>query len=223
MMFPKPVKQEKVKKPYNSLQTRKKEKKPLPEWKQNILAHHKSNPSKADRSEFPNSVVKELITETEGRCQCGCGQEANTTHHVYPRGRGGRGVKTNAMRLNGACHDRIQTCDEELKHWIAIYTEMHGERFWYDEKDWNEFNAKQASIKSMEVDRALRMERINPIVDLLSEASGRKLKAAEIRLIDGMDDREISVFAKMMADIVSAGSVQEQQSKSSFGYGYFDD
>ena len=222
-MFPKPVKQVKEKKPFNSLQTRKKEKKQLPEWKQNILAHHKSNPSKADRGDFPASVVKELIEETGGRCQCGCGQEANTTHHVFPRGRGGRGVKTNGMRLNGLCHDRIQTSDEELKQWIAVYTELHGERFWYDDKDWEEFHQKQNRTEQLEAEKKKRLERINPVVDLLTAASGRKLKAAEIRLIDGMDDKEMSVFANMMSDILTAGSVNEQQVNISFGYGYFND
>lgn len=222
MMFPKPVKQVKEKKPYNSLQTKKKEKKAKPEWKQNILAHHSSNPSKADRAEFPASVIKELIEETGGRCQCGCGLEANTTHHVYPRGRGGRGVKTNAMRLNGICHDRIQTSDEELKQWIAVYTELHGGRFWYDEKDWEEHNQKQSRAEQLEIDKKKRMERINPVVDLLSTASGRSLKAAEIRLLDGMNDREISVFAKMMADVVASGT-KEAHNKIPFGYGHFDD
>ncbi|HIW33493.1 MAG TPA: HNH endonuclease [Candidatus Paenibacillus intestinavium] len=222
-MFPKPVKQVKEKKAYSSLQNRKKEKKVVPEWKQNILAHHKSNPSKADRAEFPASVVKELIEETGGRCQCGCGQEANTTHHVFPRGRGGRGVKTNGMRLNGICHDLIQTSDEALKQWIAVYTELHGERFWYDEKDWDEFYQKQTRTEQLESEKKQRLERIDPIIDLLTAASGRKLKAAEIRLIDGMDDKEMSVFANMMSDILAVGAVNEQQVNISFGYGHFND
>lgn len=223
MMFPKPVKRVKEKKAYNSLQTRKKDKKPLPEWKQNILAHHKSSPSKADRAEFSNSVVKELIEETGGRCQCGCGKEANTTHHVFPRGRGGRGVKTNAMRLNGVCHDRIQTNDEELQQWINFYSLKYGPSFWYDEKDWDIFNQKQSRAEQLEAMKKQRMERINPVIDLLTAASGRKLKAAEIRLIDGMDDKEMSVFANMMTDILSTGSSNEQQANIPFGYGHFND
>jgi|GEM_PF-1862607 hypothetical protein len=219
--FWKPEKKVKEPKPFGM--KKKKERKPVAEWKKDILSHHHSNPSKADRAEFPVSVVKELIAETEGRCQCGCGQEATTTHHVYPRGRAGRGVKSNAMRLNGACHDRIQTSDTELKHWIAVYTEMYGERFWYDEKDWEEYHQKQASIKDMEAVRKQRMERINPVVEMVSAASGRKLKAAEIRLLDGMDDQEISVFFKMLADVVSAGIAENKALSIPFGYGHFDD
>lgn len=220
--FWKPEKKIKEPKQYG-IPKKKKEKKPVSEWKIDILSHHHSNPSKAERAEFPTSVIRELIAETEGRCQCGCGQEASTTHHVYPRGRGGRGVKTNAMRLHGICHDRIQTNDEELKEWITFYEDLHGEHFWFDEKDWEEYNRKQSITKNVEFERIQRMERINPIVTLLSSASGRELKAAEIRLLDGMDDREISVFAKMMADVVAVGSSQEQKLQMPFGYGHFND
>lgn len=219
--FWKPEKKVKEPKQFGGLK-RKKEKKPVSEWKKDILSHHLSNPSKADRAEFPTSVIKELIAETDGRCQCGCGQEAHTTHHVYPKGRGGRGVKTNAMRLYGVCHDRIQTNDNELKQWIAVYVEMHGERFWYDEQDWEEHYKKQASAKSRDDDHKQRMERINPVVEMVSAASGRKLKAAEIRLLDCMDDQEMNVFAKMISDVVAAGSDQNQKQQF-FGYGHFDD
>ncbi|MHA7963559.1 HNH endonuclease [Paenibacillus sp. CAU 1782] len=221
MMFPKPVKQPKENKAYNSLRSKRKEKKPVAEWKQNILAHHKSNPSKADRAEFPASVVKELIEETGGRCQCGCGQEATTTHHVYPRGRGGRGVKSNAMRLNGVCHDRIQTSDEELKQWIAVYTEMHGERFWYDEQDWTEYHDKQDRAGRLEAEKKQCLNRISPAVDLLAAASGRKLKAAEVRLLDGMNDQDMTTFLKLMQDAL--GQSAQKHPSEVHGYGYFND
>lgn len=207
MMFPKPEKKVKEKKPFNSLSSRKKDKKPVPGWKQDILAHHKSNPSKADRAEFPAKLIKEIIQKTEGRCQCGCGQEANTTHHVYPRGRGGRGVKTNAMRLNGACHDRIQTSDEELNYWIAVYQELHGERFWFDDKDWEEFSATQHRAEQLAEEREKKLKRIDPIVQLIAFASGRNLDPSEIRLISGLNDQQIEVFKKMMDDVVSSTSV----------------
>jgi hypothetical protein len=220
MMFPKPVKQQKEK-PFNSLRSKKKERKPVPEWKQNILAHHKSNPSKSDRAEFPASIIKELIEETGGRCQCGCGQEATTTHHVYPRGRGGRGVKTNAMRLNGVCHDRIQTSDEELKQWIAVYAEMHGERFWYDEQDWQEYYEKQGRAERLEAEKKQRLNRISPVVDLLAAASGRKLRAAEVRLLDGMNDQDMTTFLKLMQDAL--GQTAQKHPSEVHGYGYFND
>jgi hypothetical protein len=88
---------------------------------------------------------------------------------------------------------------DELNYWIEIYSEKHGENFWFDEEDWKQFNRKQAGIQTLEQEEKQRMERINPIVELLSVAAGRKLKVAEIRVIDGMDDREVAVFAKLMA------------------------
>lgn len=221
MMFPKPVKQQKEKKPFNSLRTKKKERKPVPEWKQNILAHHKSNPSKADRAEFPASVIRELIEETGGRCQCGCGQEATTTHHVYGRGRAGRGVKKNAMRLNGICHDRIQNSPEELNYWISVYTERFGERFWFDEQDWKEYDEKQGRAKRLEAEKKQRLNRISPVVDLLAAASGRKLRAAEVRLLDGMNDQDMTTFLKLMQDAL--GQSTQKHPSEVHGYGYFND
>ena len=219
MMFPKPQKREKEKKPYNSLR-RKKEKKPLPEWKQNLFAHHQPKQSAADRGEFPRKVIEELIAEAGGKCQSCLTNPDTTTHHVYPRGRGGRGVKTNGLRLCWPCHDRIQTNEEELQYWINVYREKYGDRFWYDEQDWQEYERKQAAIREAEEERSRRMAEIEPIVNLLSTAAGRKLKAAEIRLIDGLDEREMAVFANLMRDIVGA---QLDKPQIPFGYGYFDD
>jgi 5-methylcytosine-specific restriction endonuclease McrA len=59
MMFPKPVKKQKEKKPFNSLRTKKKEKKPVPEWKQNILAHHKSKSEAMEGDEMLSKAFKE--------------------------------------------------------------------------------------------------------------------------------------------------------------------
>jgi len=220
--FWKPVKKEKAKKPYNSLQQRKpKEKKEIPEWKRDILSHHQPRPSKAERGEFDRKIVAELKEEADGQCQsCKCNPDT-TTHHVWPRGRGGRGVKTNGLRLCWPCHDRIQTNEEELQYWISVYREKYGDHFWFDERDWEEFDKKQATIKSLEEDRKQRMERINPIVELLSTAAGRTLKAKEVRLLDGMDDNEVVVFTKLMQDVVASSLATEN--KLPFGYGYFDD
>ncbi|WP_274362730.1 HNH endonuclease [Paenibacillus thermotolerans] len=219
MLFPKPERKVKEKKPYNSLQ-RKKEKKPLPEYKQNLFAHYQPKASMADRGEFPRKVVAELIAEANGKCQCGCGRPDQSTHHVMPRGRGGRGVKTNGMRLNDLCHDRIQTNEDELQQWINFYALKYGPRFWYDEQDWEEFNRKEAAAKAAEEEQKQRLSELEPIVNLLALAAGRKLKAAEIRLIDGMDEREISTFARLMGDIIGT-SVRSNETQ--FGYGHFND
>ncbi|WP_246320000.1 hypothetical protein [Paenibacillus qinlingensis] len=79
MMFPKPVRKEKAKKPYISLQQRgPKDRKEVAEWRKDILSHHHSKPSKADRAEFPKSVVSEAIERSGGIFQC-CKQVRCTT------------------------------------------------------------------------------------------------------------------------------------------------
>jgi hypothetical protein len=219
MMFPKPVRELKEKNTYNSLQQRKKEKKPLPEWKQNLFAHHESKPSRSDRAEFPKEVVAELIQEANGLCQCGCGRPDTETHHVMPRTRGGRGVKSNGMRVNGICNQRFHANEEELQHWIEIHRKKYGDHFWFDEQDWEEYNRKQAADLEVERDKQAREEQLDPIVNLLSIAAGRALKAKEMRLIGGMNEKDIAVFAKLMYDVVGAA----QTSKPEFGYGHFND
>jgi 5-methylcytosine-specific restriction endonuclease McrA len=100
-----------------------KEKKPIPEWKKDIFAKHKQGKKSSGRAEFPDAVVKELIIESEGRCQSCKTVEATTFHHLYPRGRGGRGgrgVMTNGLHLCGICHDIIQRDEEKLQEWISV-------------------------------------------------------------------------------------------------------
>lgn len=112
---------------------RKKPKKELPPWKKDLFAHHNPKPSKADRGEFPASVIKRLKQEAGGRCQA-CKERPDTqTHHVYPRGRSGRGVLSNGMRVCDVCHTRIHANEDELQYWIAEYERRYGPCFWFDE------------------------------------------------------------------------------------------
>ncbi|WP_235427181.1 hypothetical protein [Cohnella kolymensis] len=111
---------------------------------------------------------------------------------------------------------------DELNHWIQVYLEKHGSYFWFDQQDWEEHGRKQSAELTAEEEHKQRMDRIRPIVELLSTAAGRKLKVGEIRVIDGMDDREVGVFAKLMADVVSAG-IDPVKPKGSYGYGHFED
>lgn len=201
--FWKPEKQVKEKKSYNSLQRAKaKQKSKASEWKKDILSHHKSNPSRADRAEFPTVVVNELIRKADGMCQCGCGRPDQSTHHVMPRGRGGRGVKTNGLRLNNFCHDRIQTNEEELQYWINIYREKYGDFFWFDEKDWEEHRSKEVLQQKAQQEKKQRMESIKPIINLVSTATGRNVTIGELRLIEGMNTKELDIFSAMMNDVV---------------------
>ncbi|EJW14253.1 HNH endonuclease [Paenibacillus alvei] len=196
----------------------KKKKKEIQPWRKQILAHHQHTPTRADRAEFPHDVVKELIEEADGICQCGCGRPDDDTHHVMPRGRGGRGVKTNGMRVNRFCHTRIQDNEEELQKWILIYRTRHGNHFWFDEQDWEEHNRRQAELKKAEIEERLKMKRVEPIMELLSTAAGRRLKAQEKRFIESLSEKNAITFGELMKDIVSA-STQEKP----FGYGWFDD
>ncbi|NGP58798.1 HNH endonuclease [Paenibacillus thiaminolyticus] len=197
----------------------KKKKKEIQPWRQNILAHHNHTPTRADRAEFPRKVIEELIEEAGGVCQCGCGRPDQETHHVMPRGRDGRGVKTNGMRVNSICHHRIQTSEEELQHWILIYRTRHGNYFWYDEQDWEEHNRRRAEQKRAEIEERLKMERVEPILKLMSTAAGRGIKAKERRLIEMLSEKDARTFNDYMRDVVTASAPQEKP----FGYGFFDD
>lgn len=198
---------------------KKKKKKEVQPWRQNILAHHQHTPTRADRAEFPKKVIEELITEADGKCQCGCGQPDHETHHVMPRGRNGRGVKTNGMRLNSACHTRIQDNEEELQKWILVYRTRHGNYFWYDEQDWEEHNRRQAELKKAEIEERLKKERVEPVLELMATAAGRGLKAKERRLIESLSEKDIKTFGEIMRDVVNALAPPEKP----FGYGWFDD
>jgi len=222
--FWKPEKQVKEK-PRNSLLNRKpKERKEVPEWKRGILSHHLSNPSRADRAEFPRDVIAAAIERSGGICQYCKKVPCTTTHHVKGRGgRDGRGVLSNAYRVCGKCHIEIEGSEEKKQEIIELYRQLYGEFFWFDQQDWDEYGRKQAASRTAEEEQKQRMERINPVIDLLAAAAGRRLKAGEIRLIDGMDDREVAIFAKLMSDVVSAGS-DPVKPKGSEAYGhYFED
>jgi hypothetical protein len=203
MMCPKPMREPKEKNSYNSLQQRKsKPKKEIQEWRRNILSHHESKPSRADRAEFSKEVVAELIKEVDGKCQCGCGRPDTETHHVMTRTRDGRGVKSNGMRVNGICNQRFHDNEEELQHWIEVYRKKYGDNFWFDEQDWEQYNRKQAATREVEDAHRQRMDALEPVMSLLSTAAGRKLKTAEIRLLDGLDTRETTTLVKLMQDVV---------------------
>ncbi|WP_311078021.1 HNH endonuclease signature motif containing protein [Paenibacillus polymyxa] len=213
--FWKPEKKPKQKKAYSSLEQRKKDKKPVPEWKKDILSHHQSRPNTKERGEFPKDVIAELIADSNGICECCKAAEATTTHHVYPRGRKGRGVKTNGLRLCWPCHDRIQTNEELLQFWISAFRDKYGDYFWFDEQNWEEYNCKLAARQRVEFEKKERLESIKPVVELITSATGRTLKAKEVRLLESMDDKEMLVFTNMISDALNNFS----KPSPSYGYG----
>lgn len=199
--FWKPEKQVKEKKSYCSLHQQKtKAKKEVPEWKKDILAHHQKGKSSKDRGEFNDDVLAEIIAESNGICPICKSANSDTTHHVMPRGRKGRGVKTNGLRLCWPCHDAVQTNEEALQYWISVFRDKYGDHFWFDEKDWEEFNHKKNIQQQKEREKQERQNQIKPVVDLLTAAAGRNLKSNELRLLQSFEDRDMAVFASMMAD-----------------------
>ena len=216
--FWKPEKKVKEKK-VSSFGRSKKDKKPVPEWKKDILAHHQSRPGSKERGDFPKEVIAQLIEESNGICECCKIVEATTTHHVYPRGRKGRGVKTNGLRLCWPCHDRIQTNEELLQFWISAFRDKYGENFWFDEQDWDQYNRKQEVQQKADQEKQSRLQSLNPVKELISSAAGRSLKAKEVRLIEMMDDKQIAIFESLINDIVRI----EEKHQVPFGYGHFDD
>jgi hypothetical protein len=216
-------KTEKVVKEKKQWKTGQKQKKEIAPWRQDILSSHLSKPSTKDRAEFPRHVIEELIAEAGGNCQCCKIRPDTSTHHIQPRaaGRGGRGVKQNGMRLCIICHDQIQTNEEELQYWINEYEIKYGPRFWFDEQDLEEWNKKQAAADQTEQRKQIQSERIEPIVKLLTIASGRMLKAKELRFLDTLNENQIVVFARLMQDVI--GSTPVPENKVPFGYGHFND
>ncbi|AWV35187.1 HNH endonuclease [Paenibacillus odorifer] len=213
--FWKPEKQVKEKKSYNSLHQQKtKATKEVPEWKKGILAHHQKGKSSKDRGEFNDDVLAEIIAESSGICPICKSAHSDTTHHVMPRGRKGRGVKTNGLRLCWLCHDAVQTNEEALQYWISVFRDKYGDHFWFDEKDWEEFNHKQNIQQQKDREKQERQNKIKPVVDLLTAAAGRSLKAKEIHLLQSFQDKDMETFASMMADAL--GAIQEPVV---YGYG----
>lgn len=199
---------------------KKKPKRELPEWKKELFSHWESKPSKADRAEFPVKVIKAAIERSGGICEYCRQRPCTSTHHILGRNRSGRGVLSNAYRVCGICHLEIEGSEEKKQELIALYTRRYGERFWYDETDWDEYNRRQAAEQEAEEAKRQRLDALQPIVDLLSTAAGRKLNSKEIRLISAMDERETEVFANLLHDVVGGGMTPEQKS---YGYGHFDD
>lgn len=178
-----------------------KAKKVVSEHKKQILSHHQRKPSRADRADFPRQVVAELIREADGQCQCGCGRPDDTTHHVMPRGRDGRGVKTNGMRLNGLCHDRIQTDEERLQHWISVWERKYGPYFWYDEEDWQRHNWRLAAEQEKAEAERLLYVKIQSAVNVIVSSTGRELAKREAVLLAGLSGSDLAVLVNLLKDV----------------------
>lgn len=96
--------------------------------------HGRRVPKRSQRNNFPKSVRREAYERDGRRCQQ-CGGVGTEIHHCMPKGRGGRGVLTNALTLCSPCHRRVHDDNELLDYWINVYTDRYGDGFWKDEWD----------------------------------------------------------------------------------------
>lgn len=216
--FWKPEKKIKEKQP---LGYKKKEKKEIPEWKRDILSHHLSNPSKADRAVFLPSVVIEAKERSKGICEYCKSAPCTQSHHVMAKGgRGGRGVLSNLFRVCTVCHMEIEADEEKKQEIIALYEMKFGKHFYFDEQDFNDLAIKQTKEDEAENAKLMHTEQLEPIVELLTVATGRALKVKELRLLDKFGVGEMQVFAKLMADVIGSGLEAKQPD---FSYGTFND
>ncbi|MBE0342511.1 HNH endonuclease, partial [Paenibacillus sp. 28ISP30-2] len=56
---------------------------------------------------------------------------------------------------------------------------------------------------------------IKPVMELITSAAGRSLKVKEVRLLEAMDSKQMSVFTTMISDVLKNFS----EPAPSFGYG----
>lgn len=171
------------------------------DYKKQMLTQHNHKPTRKDRAEFPPTVVKELMEESSGLCQCKCGRPDNETHHVMPRTRDGRGVKTNGMRVNTICNQRFHANEEELQYWISVYREKHGEFFWFDEQDWEEHAQREKQQKLREQKEEELKSSYESITNIIEDSLGRKPTSEEtwlLRKIAANNKNDIKILVELI-------------------------
>jgi|SRR5690625_3974099 len=96
--------------------------------------YKRRKPVRRKRNNFSKKVRQEVYEENNGLCQQ-CGGIGTEIHHVYPRSRGGRGVKTNALLVCHDCHREIHQNNDLLNDWIRHYKSFYGDDFYKDRWD----------------------------------------------------------------------------------------
>ncbi len=96
--------------------------------------HSRRVPTQKKRNEFNKKTRSKIMEQENNRCQM-CGSRATQIHHVYPRGRGGRGVYTNGMAICNGCHVIIHKDNNIMNHWQNIYEDAYGTDYYKDEWD----------------------------------------------------------------------------------------
>lgn len=96
--------------------------------------HNRGKRKRKNRSEFPDRVRKQIIDDQDGQCQI-CGRPTTHIHHVWPRGRGGRGVYTNGLLACHNCHNPLIHNGPFLDYYINLFTTKFGPDFYKDDDD----------------------------------------------------------------------------------------
>lgn len=96
--------------------------------------YKRRKPTRRKRNNFSKKIKQEVYDEVDGKCQQ-CGGRGEQVHHVMPRSRGGRGVKTNALLLCHSCHETVHRNNDLLNDWIRHYKSFYGDNFYKDEWD----------------------------------------------------------------------------------------
>ncbi|OME73441.1 hypothetical protein BSK65_04880 [Paenibacillus odorifer] len=180
----------------------------MPEWKKNLLADHKPGKNSSQRNEFPDSVIKAAIERSKGICQFCKRVRCETTHHVFGCGRGGLGVLSNAYSACGNCHINIEANDELKSAIIEEYRILYGEYFWFDEQDWDEHNHKLNKQLELEKAKEERLQKIEPLADLIITAAGRDLRAKEIRFLESLETKDLKTFTAMFTEALNGYAAQ---------------
>jgi 5-methylcytosine-specific restriction endonuclease McrA len=96
--------------------------------------HKRRVQKKSSRGKFTESTREQVKDKYDNLCQQ-CFGKGHHVHHVYPKGRGGRNVITNALLLCNQCHREVHDNEELLQHWIEVFKVEHGDNFWKDDQD----------------------------------------------------------------------------------------
>jgi 5-methylcytosine-specific restriction endonuclease McrA len=96
--------------------------------------HKRAKGKRVSRGKFSEHTRQQVKEKYEGLCQM-CFKGGHHVHHVYPKGRGGRNVITNALLLCNQCHREVHDNEDLLQHWITLFKEEHGPDFYKDEQD----------------------------------------------------------------------------------------
>lgn len=91
-------------------------------------------PKRGQRGKFSKRTRDMIIERDEGRCRQ-CGAIGTEIHHVFPKGRNGRGTFSNGILLCASCHRLVHEDVIYLNKWIDEFQRTYGNQFYKDGYD----------------------------------------------------------------------------------------